>query len=274
MDVSPDSEIVFVTAFDRYAIEAFELNALDYILKPIDRNRLGRTVERVLNKCAATVCHNENKLQIKCLGRFEVAFADRAPIKWHSKKTKELFAYLLQNAGRSNSKDKLMDRLWTDDDPERAVRHLYNGIYHIRKALCTYGIGRDLINVDSNYNLTLGNVEWDRKSFLTFENSHNTGSVEDLETLIGLYSGEYLEGEDYSWANIEREKLSSLYLEYCLKLARLYMADKAWEKAESCLRKAYRTDPFSEDATELLLKLYTRTGNKNKAVIHFTDYST
>jgi len=39
--------IVFVTAFDRFAIEAFEAHALDYLLKPVDDARLARALERV-----------------------------------------------------------------------------------------------------------------------------------------------------------------------------------------------------------------------------------
>ncbi|MGK2858937.1 MAG: LytR/AlgR family response regulator transcription factor [Thermoanaerobaculia bacterium] len=39
--------IVFVTAFDQYAVEAFELQALDYLLKPFDDARLATTLERV-----------------------------------------------------------------------------------------------------------------------------------------------------------------------------------------------------------------------------------
>lgn len=39
--------IVFVTAYDQHAIEAFELAALDYVLKPIRRERLAETVQRV-----------------------------------------------------------------------------------------------------------------------------------------------------------------------------------------------------------------------------------
>jgi len=38
--------IIFVTAFDQYAVEAFRLEAMDYLLKPIDRARLEETVER------------------------------------------------------------------------------------------------------------------------------------------------------------------------------------------------------------------------------------
>jgi two-component system LytT family response regulator/two-component system response regulator LytT len=38
--------IIFVTAYDQYAIEAFRLEALDYLLKPVDRGRLAETIER------------------------------------------------------------------------------------------------------------------------------------------------------------------------------------------------------------------------------------
>jgi two-component system, LytTR family, response regulator len=39
--------VVFVTAFDEHAIEAFDLNAVDYLLKPFDRDRLQKTLARV-----------------------------------------------------------------------------------------------------------------------------------------------------------------------------------------------------------------------------------
>src|SRR5262249_28768775 len=39
--------LVFVTAFDAHAIQAFELNAIDYLLKPFDKDRLIRTLARV-----------------------------------------------------------------------------------------------------------------------------------------------------------------------------------------------------------------------------------
>jgi two-component system, LytTR family, response regulator len=42
-----DSHLVFVTAYDQHAIEAFEVNAVDYLLKPVEAGRLGAAVDRV-----------------------------------------------------------------------------------------------------------------------------------------------------------------------------------------------------------------------------------
>lgn len=44
---------VFVTAYDEFAIEAFELAAIDYIVKPVTAKRLGKTVERLKTKLAS-----------------------------------------------------------------------------------------------------------------------------------------------------------------------------------------------------------------------------
>ena len=44
---SPRPHIIFCTAFDQYAVDAFELSAVDYLLKPINRARLARALDRV-----------------------------------------------------------------------------------------------------------------------------------------------------------------------------------------------------------------------------------
>src|SRR5690348_12064128 len=45
--LSPRPHIVFCTAYEQYAVDAFELNALDYLLKPISRARLAQALDRV-----------------------------------------------------------------------------------------------------------------------------------------------------------------------------------------------------------------------------------
>ena len=52
-DEFPLPEIVFITAYDQYAVEAFEQGVVDYVLKPAERDRLSLTVERVKKRLAA-----------------------------------------------------------------------------------------------------------------------------------------------------------------------------------------------------------------------------
>jgi two-component system LytT family response regulator len=57
IDVVP--RIVFVTAYDKYALRAFEINALDYLLKPISPERFAVTINRVFEKSPSEVVKNK-----------------------------------------------------------------------------------------------------------------------------------------------------------------------------------------------------------------------
>src|SRR3954464_4881447 len=48
-----DTQLIFVTAFDQYAIDAFEVNAVDYVLKPVEQGRLAMAVDRPTKRVAA-----------------------------------------------------------------------------------------------------------------------------------------------------------------------------------------------------------------------------
>jgi DNA-binding LytR/AlgR family response regulator len=53
VEVSPATQVVFVTAYDQYAIDAFEHGAVDYLLKPVARDRLAATMQRLQARAAA-----------------------------------------------------------------------------------------------------------------------------------------------------------------------------------------------------------------------------
>jgi two-component system LytT family response regulator len=61
--------VVFVTAYDHYALEAFEVRALDYVLKPVDEERLRLTVARVLERFAAARTEGEKQHLIELVAQ-------------------------------------------------------------------------------------------------------------------------------------------------------------------------------------------------------------
>jgi two-component system LytT family response regulator/two-component system response regulator LytT len=77
--------VIFATAYDQHAVQAFELNAIDYLLKPIDKHRLGQSLQRVrrLMETATNAAEaleellrtlqarppEQSKLLIRCAGR-------------------------------------------------------------------------------------------------------------------------------------------------------------------------------------------------------------
>jgi two-component system, LytTR family, response regulator LytT len=52
-DAEPMPQFVFATAYDQYAVRAFDVNAVDYLLKPFDRARVSAAVERVRARIGA-----------------------------------------------------------------------------------------------------------------------------------------------------------------------------------------------------------------------------
>ena len=58
-DRQPPITVIFVTAFDRHAIEAFEVNAVDYLLKPIEAGRLETAVQRARRRVAPATPMND-----------------------------------------------------------------------------------------------------------------------------------------------------------------------------------------------------------------------
>ncbi|MDI1252662.1 LytTR family DNA-binding domain-containing protein [Thermomonas sp.] len=81
VQASPRTQIVFVTAYDQYAIDAFERGAIDYLLKPVHPERLAATIERLQarsgNPDAATLI-----ALIEHLGATSRANEAREPLTW------------------------------------------------------------------------------------------------------------------------------------------------------------------------------------------------
>lgn len=79
------TRVVFVTAFDEYAVQAFEQQALDYLLKPVKAERLARCVERLRAALAAGADEGDDQRLLAALRRLApaaVADAGAERLRW------------------------------------------------------------------------------------------------------------------------------------------------------------------------------------------------
>ena len=77
---APFPHVVFVTAYDDYAVQAFEQAAVDYVLKPVNEARLARTVERLQGLLGRRDADGENDALARLVGRLQALVpGDPAP---------------------------------------------------------------------------------------------------------------------------------------------------------------------------------------------------
>ena len=72
--IDEDLNIIFSTAYDQYALKAFEVNAIDYLLKPFSRERFDEAVNRVLDRIdsAELIIQKPKELSNKFISRNEI----------------------------------------------------------------------------------------------------------------------------------------------------------------------------------------------------------
>lgn len=212
MQINPDLEVVFVTAYNHYAAQAFDVNAIDYLLKPIRPERLEKTMSKLMARSPSLL--SEGRESIRCFGALEVLSGDRR-IKWTRSKSKEIFAYLLQNEGKWISKYKLCDEQWPEYGPDQALAYLQTSIYALRKSLREIGFnGIKIEYADDRYQLKIHQVSWDVRAFEeNTEKFLKTGALEAAQKALEIYRGDYLEGEDWIWSEINRAYYARKYEE-------------------------------------------------------------
>ncbi|MEP6906476.1 MAG: LytTR family DNA-binding domain-containing protein [Pseudoxanthomonas sp.] len=81
-EASPNTRIVFVTAYDQYAIDAFDKGAVDYLLKPVSPERLAATIQRLQSRIAQGTRHAEGLAAL--IAQLGTRVADTAiePLVW------------------------------------------------------------------------------------------------------------------------------------------------------------------------------------------------
>ncbi|AFM41580.1 response regulator containing CheY-like receiver and SARP domains [Desulfosporosinus acidiphilus SJ4] len=207
----PDIEVMFITAYNHYATQAFEVNAIEYILKPVRPERLAKAITKISQKIKYRKSLAHVSLKIRSFGNFEV-FVGHKPIRWTRTKPRELLAYLLQNDGKWVDKYKICDDLWRTLKPEKALASLQTAVWAIRKTLSQSGCMAKINYAHDSYQLNLPETEWDLQQFDdAYDIFLRTGLAERGKEAELLYTGEYLNGEDWLWADLIRESYAQKY---------------------------------------------------------------
>jgi Response regulator containing CheY-like receiver and SARP domains len=268
------TDVVFVTAYEEYAVEAFMVEAMDYLLKPVSRERLDQTIMRLVRSHEMNPRTPDTPLEIRCMGGLRLGWAGKNAIKWRTEKEKELFAFLLNNRERELSKDRIIDELWSEYDVDRAVRLLHNSIYYLKKTLREYGVGPEQIHISGRYCLHLEEVWYDR-AFIEnkAKNRESLQTIEELEAVLELFDGGgYLLTEGWAWAEQDREILQRVELDILMQLTRKYVETGMFHEAERTLKQSFRKNPFEENITYMLMVIYKKNGEAAKAAKHYAEY--
>ncbi|NQX46374.1 response regulator [Paenibacillus tritici] len=276
------TRIVYITAYSEYAIEAFELNAADYLLKPVTSQRLSKTLERLEKSEARTESLPKSAAQVKelsilCFKRLEFtdSMEPARKMQWRTSKAQEVFALLLHNRGQWIMKDTIVDLVWPDFKPEKAVTNLHTTVYHIRKLLKAWDMEVLVEFSQERYRLTKEKVVLDVEEF---ERGYSGTPVESdeewlrRENVLKLYRGDYLEEHHYDWAEIRRKELQVRYIRMALHSAEYELSSGRPRQALDRLLDLQAVDPYSDQICRLALRSYADLGDFIGFRTHYDKY--
>ncbi|MHA7967334.1 response regulator [Paenibacillus sp. CAU 1782] len=278
----PHVNIVFLTAYDHYAIKAFELNAIDYLLKPLVKQRLEKTFQRLLLRSRplqeSQRAGQERQPKMLLNSRTILVGKPGQPPelpKWRTTKAQELFAYLLMRRGEAVHKSTILDLMLPELDKKRAMTQLYTVIYQIRQCLQALDLDVTISNVSiqESYilrlgeNVTVESEQWERK--ITQARENLPAGYEAIAELLQEYDGGYLRDHDYLWAEHERERVRQLWLGQARQLASYLEEQRRMEEVLRLLEKIQETDPFHEAEGQAVLTLYDRLGQYDRVLSYY-----
>ncbi len=285
----PDAEVIFVTAYHHYAVDAFGTEAIGYLLKPVAKDKLLQALSRYESlharlqrrgsaaetagsgapegdRHAASVPSGKEgsladmrPLSLKVLGSMELYGPDGRLLTWRTRKTKELFAYLWHHRGQPVYKYAILEHLWPNDSAERAQKLLHTSLYYLRSLMKSEGNGEIVRYGDERYWIDPASIRSDLEELLDAMKSGLDG--EGGQQAAALYRGDYLETDHYQWADAYRIELRSAFTAGLLE-----GLDKAGKELRSMLLgKLIELEPGREEYYDLLADAYERSGDLSGA---------
>ncbi|MEK3900394.1 MULTISPECIES: response regulator [unclassified Paenibacillus] len=275
---SPDTDIVFVTAYRNYAVEAFDLSAMDYLLKPVDPSRLRKTWNKLLSKrlspeAAGATAATGKATSFRLLGDYEL-ISPLGLVKWRTHKAQELFAYLWIH--RQGSVSLILNDVFPQWNYEKGKQYLHTTVYQIRTTLKKAAL-EDKIELTfgrENYRLESGGIEGDIEKFQEAAAlALQTSRLEDMQQAAVLYTGDLLQSLDSLWVYSARDKYRRLYLKLLEQLTMGLMEAERPNEAEDYAVRLTELEPLEESYALRLIAIYYETAKPLRAQRKFAQFS-
>lgn len=273
----PSIQIVFVSGHTNYAVNAFELDSIDYLLKPVTAKRLEKTIARmqkhINSQHGAELNKSKPSLNIYCFGELHVYFDDK-PLRFKTAKAKELFAFLTANMGKYVHRDIIIEKIWPEHDYKNAKTYLHTSLSHLRKTLSGLGFSDAIRFLNQSYCLLLDSVYVDAEEFNKLANGVVNSKVLDhktIESVIEIYKGAFLELNAYEWV-YEYSETYQVTILHLLIEAYKDIKYKDPLKALSYLKIYQKIEPYSEYAVLNLIQTFAEIGWRSEAIRTYQSY--
>lgn len=248
----PEIHLAFLTAYEEFAKHAFDVEALDYLLKPIMKEDMARTIGRFLKRSGREtepLRQPEPGISVRSLGSFTVLANSGNPIRFRNSKAKELLAYLHHHQGKPVGKAQIMDDIWYGRDAQRTQVNLHTTIYQLRKDLQAGGISDPVTqsklaggSYSLHWSLSFDDVVAYEEEVRRFK---RTSSLTHALRALQLYGGGYLSESGYVWAGPRQAELELGYTELLEAVVNIYVRQQRYDIALNPMRKWAELLPLS-----------------------------
>ncbi|HEX7713280.1 MAG TPA: response regulator [Bacillota bacterium] len=246
--------VVFVTAYNQYAVEAFRLNALDYLMKPVTAERLQETLNRIaavreLRVKPATV-------RVQCFGKFTVT-SGVSEVKFRTEKAQELLAFLIDRSGEFAHRSEICDSLWEEYDGDRALIHFNTTLYYVKKALREQGVTVPIQHDRNSYRFDAAGFDCDYCRFREFaarSGNVNRSNLMEYEEIAGLYNGDYLSGMQFTWIERNRQMLKDQFIRLLIGMAEYFKTTGNHQKTVEWMKQGLVHEPLHRELNYRLIE--------------------
>jgi len=272
-EVRPEMHIAFVTAHEEFARDAFDVEALDYLLKPITEEHLAKMLSRYARRTSRAEGDGllaERSVSVCSFGPFTVMAGREAPVRFRNSKSRELLAYLHEQGGKPVGKARLMEELWPGGDPERSQVNLHSTVYQLRRDLEACGL-QQVVEQDKtaggSYSVRWpGAIEDDVAAFeQACREFKRTASLTPVLRAVRLYGDGYLAGSGYGWAAPRQAELEMRYTELLMAMIGAYVRMGRYDIALGPLQRAVQLQPLDERLHARMIALLLLTDQEKEA---------